>query len=168
MRMKVIMFCSAALFGMVHGLELGQRRVIVSGDPEDPCVMDSDCYNTVTTAVTGLLHSHGSRDLSANSSEDGGLRGARRLLVYNCDPVCAQVYGIYVCLIMGWCRRRTLAENLFGADDTREDDIEAMIEDPCWVDLGMGTDLAFAKQIKDAETNYDVSGLSYRVQVRKC
>lgn len=44
-----------------------------------------------------------------------------------------------------------------------------MIEDHCWVDLGLGTDITFAKRIKDAmDMECDVTGLSYRVQVRKC
>lgn len=90
--MKLILLCFAAVFGVVRGYELGERRVIVSGDVGSPCVEDSDCFSAATTAASRLVGTHGTRKLNSKDSEEGGLRGVRKL--EDGDPSCVSMFGI--------------------------------------------------------------------------
>lgn len=172
MTIKLI-FLLAAL-GLAYGAQFkkGDTRVVMMMPKTDDCRMDDECtqslnFDTNQVLTTKAYEDMGASDMSTSSvtdqtSFDGNLRG-RKL----CNAACVEQYGLYICILFGWCRRRELAAEVF-APATIEDPVLNDLHDECWVYRGVEMDAAFTSLMPSAVSGYSTAGVSYRTQIYIC
>ena len=162
-----------------HGYTAGDKRAILMEDIQGTCLHNPACYDAVTTVLADLWATGGGRKLR-------GLGGkCPRWCVDNQEGVFCQFYDD--------CRRRELQDAFFsdpatsttpatdpaattttaeasGVDSPEYTEFMHSVEDTCWGDTGVGTDIAITKKVKKAlqGTDYDISAMSFRMQVYKC
>lgn len=149
--MKFLTLFFIALSGVfVHGCNPGDKRIIMMADSEDTCVQDAACYDHVKSAIEAAL------------SEDKvrALRGNRELMSCN---ACTLLYGSrLVCVFYGYCSRRGQETDEM---DMLDSYVEADLDDPDWQETGIKNEAALAAQMKIDVNEFDISGLSFRIQV---
>ena len=145
----------------------GDTRVVMMMPKNDGCRMDDMCSQGLNFDANEVLNTKSYQDMGAADmspsmvSEGGNVRG-RKL----CNAACVEQYGLYICILYGWCRRRELADAFAPAPS--EDPVLTDLREECWAYRGVEMDAAFTSLMPDTVSGYSTAGVSYRTQIYIC
>lgn len=144
------------------GYQAGEKRIVLMEDYDGTCLQDPGCYDAVANVLAEMWNG-GGRNL--RGSEERHL----------CPAWCVgEAAEEYLCEFIHNCRRRQLFGDSFFSDSPSPNSEYTSflhdIENTCWGDAGIGTDIAITRKVKKAlaGTNYNTADVSYRMQVYKC
>ena len=162
--MKSILFALIALLTSAHAnFSAGDKRAVIFEEKGiGTCTQNATCYNEVTDYLDTLWG--GKRALRGGSEQDErALTACPPGVISKCREWDDQ---FFICLFFQGCTARRQLQGDFVSE---QDEMEAALDDACWSDAGVGTDIAITKKVqRHLGAQYDVTNLSFRMQVYKC